>query len=88
MGPALKSGRGFDEGDKGVLRDVLGELKREAGTAGGTEDLREIAANDVFERLGITLPDPRREVGIVYMRSARCATRCRVRHSTLGNSGV
>ena len=34
MGPALKSGRRLDEGEKGVLRDVLGELTGEAGTAG------------------------------------------------------
>ena len=40
MGSALESGRRLDEGDEGLLRDVLGQLRGEAGTAGGAEDLR------------------------------------------------
>jgi len=79
MGSAFKSGRRLDERYKRVLRDVLRQLRSEPGTAGGAKELREITANDILERLGIALPDPCREAGIVQIRTPRCAARGRAR---------
>ena len=85
MGPALKPRRRFDKGDKGVLCHVLGKLRTEAGSSGGAKHLGQVKADDLLERFGVALPDPRGEVRVVHTNSSAYVTRFHARHSVLGN---